>query len=381
MKTLFHCYDFPPMEGGVGAYMSHMARALRANGHAAAVVTGRVQGLPETEETEAGTVYRAYDRAEIGSARVRDLVLDIARAEKADVIEGADHLGECATLLPAKDRPPVLTKLHACQVLNVLRDSHVFHPWQHLTIRAALWRAREQLRRERACIEQADLTLVSSNRLLREIRQQGLNLPKRWGVLPNPITPVSGFASAEAPNPTVLFVGRAEIGKGIEYLRGMLADIIRVFPDAMLEMIGADTYARGIGSLREWLVRRMGPLMKRVRLLGKVDGAGLNAAYARAWVVVLPSRWDNFPVVVQEAMIRGKAVVASPHGGMPEMLEGTECRIADPAGGGFSESVIAVLKDPSLRARAGESARRRALTEYSPERVVSQYITFLEKNL
>jgi glycosyltransferase involved in cell wall biosynthesis len=382
VKVLFHCSEFPPVGGGVGAYMLNMARALGATGHQAAVVTSRAPGLPELDVSESfGPVYRIYDAAEAGSDRVRDRVLALARELRPDLIEGADHLGDCAGLLRHPRRPPVLVKVHACSAMEVLRRSHVLHRWQRLTIAAALLRHRRQLARERFSIEHADLLCAPSRRVLAELRRQGLSLPAGAEVIPNPMIAPEPSAGGEADRPTVLFVGRIDVGKGIEHLPAMLARLARTLPDVVLELAGPDGYARGLGSLRAWLEARLARGTGQARFLGRLGAPELAAAYRRAWVVVVPSRWDNFPTVLLEAMGHAKPVVASPHGGMPEMVEGTGGVIADPASPEFAEQVGQLLRDGQLRARAGASLREKLVRSYSPEAVVGAYIRFVASRL
>jgi glycosyltransferase involved in cell wall biosynthesis len=179
----------------------------------------------------------------------------------------------------------------------------------------------------------------------------------------------------------VLFVGRIEIGKGIEYLPAILSRLAREFPGLVLEIAGPDSYARGLGSLKAWLERRLAGTPGQVRFLGRLRGPELAAAYRRSWVVMLPSRWDNFPTVLLEAMGHARPAVGSPHGGMPEMLEGTLGAIADPASDQFAERVAELLRDPAQRARAGASLRERLERAYSPAVVVGAYVRFLEGRL
>jgi len=376
MNILFHCWEYPPRGSGIGRYIAHMAAALRAAGHTTIVVTSAGDGLPAGEETVGGFVYRAYDCAEIGSGRVRDFVLETARRHDVDLIEAVDHLGESAPVLAAAARPPVMVKAHYNDAIPALRNAQAVYPWQKATIGIASWRARRRIARERFSLERADLLAVPSRRLLAEIRRAGLCRATPAGILPNPIPPLAAWSQAEAPVPTVLLVGRIDIGKGVQYLPGILRELVRCVPGVRLEIAGDDSRARWLGSIREWLQRQFGPLAGNVRFLGPLDASALDEAYRRAWVVIAPSRWDTFPTVVLEAMVRGKAIVASPNGGMPEMLEGTECVVADPASTDFPGAVRALLADPRLRQRAGDTARAKAQRDYSPAVVVRSYVEF-----
>jgi glycosyltransferase involved in cell wall biosynthesis len=379
MNILFHCADYPPALTGVSAYIRDMSRALAGVGHRVAVVTARQAGCEE-ESVDAGvTVRRCYDRHEARSRSVGTRVLGLARDWRADVIEGADHLGECASLFPERVRPPILIKAHSCNALNVLNASEALYTWQTVTIALARLRVWRQCRAEVSCIRQADMLVTPSARMLEELNWQFTGLPERSGVIPNPIHAPEKPSPPESARPTLLFVGRLTLGKGIHALPGLLARVCREVPEVELNIVGPDGYARGIGSTRRWLERKFGADLERVRFAGPLYGDDLHAAYGAAWVVVVPSRWDNFPQVVLEAMVRRRAVVASPHGGMPEMLEGTGCPVADPDTPAFADAVLALLRDALRRKAAADAGHRRALSVYAPDVVASLYTRTLEK--
>ncbi|MBA4388121.1 MAG: hypothetical protein C0404_09080 [Verrucomicrobia bacterium] len=380
MKILFHCADYPPMVSGVAGYIRNMAKALVDAGHAALVVTRRAPGFAEESNDEGITVFRKYDRSEAGTARVADLVLGIARENKIDVIEGADHIGECAPVMKMRQSIPIHIKVHACQVVKVLRDSQINYPWQRITLALAFLRVHRQISNERYSIEHADLISVPTRRLVEELRKQGLRLSRSLAVIPNPIVDPAPSPVEMAGMPTVLFAGRIEFGKGIRFLPGIIRDVVRSVPGATLEMAGADSYARGVGSIRAWLERRLGDVGANVRFLGELDPAGMDHALRRAWVVIVPSLWDNFPNIVLEAMIRGKSIVTTPHGGMPEMLENTGCPIVPPDSSEFGREVVRFLEDRQLMNRVGTACRERALREYSPGAILPRYLQFLESH-
>jgi glycosyltransferase involved in cell wall biosynthesis len=294
-----------------------------------------------------------------------------------DWIEGAEHLGESALLLDRKSRPPVVIKAHYNDVLKYARYAQAHYRWQKLLIDLACWRDRDRLKREQYSLENGDVLTTPCARILKEMESQGLRLPARRYVVPNPITLINDWTNQEVPNPTLLLVGRIDIGKGIEYLPPLLDALTLTFPNLCLEIAGEDCYARFIGSTKRWLLRKLGKRSKYVKFLGMMSPAALDEAYRRAWVVIVPSRWDTFPTVVLEAMIRGKAIVASPHGGMPEMLSETECVVADPGRPEFSQAVVAFVSDPAKRKRAGASALKKASLSYNPKNIVSEYLAIL----
>ncbi len=84
-------------------------------------------------------------------------------------------------------------------------------------------------------------------------------------------------------------------------------------------------------------------------------------------------------MVILEAMAKGKAIVTSAHGGMPEMLAGTGSPIEEPSNFSFAEAVCRLLGDRRERESVGQ-ANWRKLQDYSPEKVIPRYLDFLKVN-
>ncbi len=384
MKILFHSWEYGTGGGGIAQYMLQMAEGLGNRGHQVFVVAGRREGYPEIEETAYGRVYRIYDRADVRSPSVTDRVLELAARHRVDVIEGADHWGECAGIINRSSRPPVLIKYHGCQIIDALTSAEVVYSWQRLTVGIALIRIWSQRRAERICVERADLAQAPSQKIIDDYNGQGTKLPGRLGIVPNMLArcpaPASGVHE-ESCRPTLLYAGRLELRKGIQYLPAILCKVREKFPDVVLELAGNDSYARGLGSTREWLQKQFKGMEKNVRFLGGLDGAALDAAYRRAAMLVFPTKWDNFPMVVLESMAYSKPIVTTRKGGMPEMLKGTGAIIADADSDDFSRGICDFLADADLRSRVGMACRERVMSHYMTAQVVEQYIQFLEKNL
>src|SRR5207237_8486917 len=61
-------------------------------------------------------------------------------------------------------------------------------------------------------------------------------------------------------------------------------------------------------------------LSGNVRLRGHCSGADLDDLYSTSDVVVLSSRSEGIPLVLMEAMVRGKVVLAPGITGIPELV-------------------------------------------------------------
>jgi glycosyltransferase involved in cell wall biosynthesis len=120
---------------------------------------------------------------------------------------------------------------------------------------------------------------------------------------------VHGLAHDAAADgaPCVLFVGRLSESKGV-------ADAVEAWRVAALPL---PLVFAGTGPLREKLERR------GFEVLGWLDRARLSAAYRRARVVLMPSRWQEpFGIAGLEALTFGVPVAAWRSGGIPEWHPG-----------------------------------------------------------
>jgi len=183
-------------------------------------------------------------------------------------------------------------------------------------------------------------------------------------------------APIEVPARTLLYVGRLERIKGVEYLLAAFAQIRTAHPDATLRIAGTGAYE---GRLRE-MVRSEG-YGDRVTFLGHRTRAELYAEYARASLVVVPSVWpEPFGKVGIEAMSVGRPVVGSDVGGVGEWLvHGVTGFLVPPAdSSACARAVCALFSDPGLMERMASAARTHAHAfsiEHHTERIVALYET------
>jgi glycosyltransferase involved in cell wall biosynthesis len=130
----------------------------------------------------------------------------------------------------------------------------------------------------------------------------------------------------------------------------------------------------GDGPERIVLQRRASELglAERVRILGFVNQSQLPPAYCAADLLVLPSLFEPFGLVVNEAMLCGLPVVVSDRvGARFDLVRPGENGFVFPAGN--VEALAAILRqslpDMETRARLGAAARRRMET-WSPREYV-----------
>jgi glycosyltransferase involved in cell wall biosynthesis len=151
----------------------------------------------------------------------------------------------------------------------------------------------------------------------------------------------------------VAVIGRLSPEKGHALFLEMARRIHRVRPDVRFLIVGDGP---GLAALRHE-ADRLG-LGDRVILTGFRDD--VRAVYAALDVLVIPSSKEGLPNVLLEAFAFGKPVVATPVGGIPEVLtEGENGYLVDPSDPDtLAERALALLDNPDLARSMGHCGRR-----------------------
>ncbi len=151
--------------------------------------------------------------------------------------------------------------------------------------------------------------------------------------------------------PRVLFVGGRFAEKGGEDLLAALGDALG--RDVELDLVTPADVAERPGV--------------RVHRLGPGDPQLLDLQQ-QADVFCLPTHGDAVPWAVLEAMACGTPVVASPVGGIPDLLGGGEAGVLAPFGDSraLGEALRALLADAPRREALAAAARQRCEERYDP---------------
>jgi N-acetyl-alpha-D-glucosaminyl L-malate synthase BshA len=100
-------------------------------------------------------------------------------------------------------------------------------------------------------------------------------------------------------------------------------------------------------------------------------------------VSLLPSETESFGLAVLEAQACEVPVVASRVGGIPEVVSDGESGFLSEVGNTdkMSDDVLKILNDDELHESFGKKGRELAVSRYSAEKIIPQYIKFYEKIL
>jgi glycogen synthase len=169
--------------------------------------------------------------------------------------------------------------------------------------------------------------------------------------------------------PVFAFQGRLVTTKGVRLLLDA-ARILREQNRSFELLIIGDGPERA--SLEQFA--RESQLDSQVCFAGRLNGTQLDAALARAAVVVVPSLGGEvFGLVVAENMLRALPIVASDLGAFTEVLGGAGLTFRTGDAVALAASLLRLLDDSSFSMSLGRRARDRALDFYSRDRMLESH--------
>jgi glycosyltransferase involved in cell wall biosynthesis len=158
------------------------------------------------------------------------------------------------------------------------------------------------------------------------------------------LSPFAGPPTPPPDTPVALFVGVLERYKAVDVLAEAWPEVVRRVPGARLRVIGKGSLPAPNGPGIEWT-----PSLSTQEVATALDAATL---------LVLPSRSEGMGRVIVEAFCRGRPVVGSRVGGIPDLVEdgrtGVLVEPGDPKA--LGDALVRVLAEPKLAARLGAAA-------------------------
>ena len=346
MRIYFVSQGYPPTDtSGIARWTHECARSLVARGHEVHVVTRSATEANYVDFLEGVWLHCVIDLSEGENAfvspvpipasisrRAGAVVREIRRSEK---IWGVDIVSApiwdlegilCATHLTV----PVIMSLHTTYKLAM-----PFKPEWTSNADYCLNHVNKVIEGERWLLANSQHVLSNSQEVIADINQAYDNVlhRRRNAVitvqhgLGEPKQSDEGARGHHKSNDIkkfkIFFVGRLEERKGPDQLLAALLQIPTSLANVEIVFAGKspgleDNYVKSVMALVKKVEERC-PL-STIRFLGYVSDTELDLHYATADIVVAPSRFESFGLIVIEAMRHGAPVVASNIGGMREII-------------------------------------------------------------
>jgi len=420
MRVVFATeYYHPWVPGGSPWSIRLLARELRRRGVDVVIVTPNYGGAPAREEIDGVPVRRFPVRRRLppgpSLAPVRDhvnplfhlrfarAVVSAARELGADVLHAQEKHALVGTFLAGRwlRRPvfvtlrdfglicPITTCLLShthvpadCSATKLQRECAPFFldhyvpggSRRRLRVRLSLALLYLDARLKGALLRRVDGVTGVSAAILDIFERAGRIPAGRGHVVYNlppsspegmPIDRSRRLAEFGLPDrPTILFVGKASLGKGFPVFVEAARLVTARVPEASFVAVGERVSS--------------GPAESApVLTLGRRSHADVEALYSLAHMVVHPAVWpEPFSRVPLEAASFSRPVVGTRIGGTPEAIEdevtGLLVERNDPAA--LARAIEGLLADPTRRERMGREAAVAVARTFSAERVVDQLL-------
>lgn len=330
-------YDDDPPLGGQGVVVHGMRAALQRRGVPVHSISGRGEN--------AIAVARRTGRAPLDLSLQLNRYPRIMLRAAPDVVHA--HGGPGGVLIWKRLGVPLVYTAH-----HTYRQAH----------------ARGSMKRLLAGVEarsyrQAAMVLPVSRSTANSLLEMGIPA-SRIEVLPNGVDTID-VPGVVHEDGRVLFVGRLEREKGV-------LDALEVFGEVAATLPGMRGVVVGGGSLEAQVRRAVAAGDGRVEYLGSLDRAALHREYARAAIVVVPSRFEGLGMVALEAQSAGTPVVGYDVDGLRDAIGGGGVLV--PAGdvSALRDAVVRLLGDPGRRSELGERGREAMRAEQSWDSVAAR---------
>ena len=354
MRVLFWSSAFWPSIGGVQVLAAKLLPALEERGFEHLVVTSK-SGCNEHEVEHFNGIPVHYfpfwsSMADVERlAQTRKQLSELKRSFAADLIHinGVSRSDFFHHLTAQVHPAPLLISLHNGWPQE--EDKIVKR-----TLRSAAW-----------VVGCSEATLDEGRQLVAEIKvrssviHNGLDVPSEQ---PEPIS---------FDPPRLLCLGRLVEDKGFDLALDAVAVLQENFPQLSLTIAG-DGPARAD---LEQQASRLG-ISGAVHFAGWVEPGEIPKLVNASSIVVVPSRWQEpFGLVVLEAALMARPVVATRVGGLPEVIvnEQTGLLVEPENAAALAKAIKSLLEQPTVAAQMGQAGKSRALANFSFERYVKAY--------
>lgn len=353
MKILFVSDFYYPHIGGVTEHIYHLANEFEEMGHKVSVLTANIEGDLKPDERR---VIR------LGKSMVIPMNQSCARitgwvnlSSLSEIVNSFDviHIhGIIAPTLP-------LFSLKVSRKTNIF----TFHPTFEYSV---LYKIFKNYLND--YFKRIDGKIAVSKTARDSICKY---FPGNYRIIPNGVDPNRFKDSAGEKNPfELLFVGRIEPRKGLQFLIDALPEIKQEFPQVKLTVVGS--------GYKKMKLNIPPKIKNSIRFLGFVSPSNLPEIFSRASVFVSPAiSGESFGIVLLEAMASGTPVIASD-------IPGYRCVVRDKKNGLFvaprnhhdiADKITKLLRDKNLRRELIEGGLSTA-KEYSWNTIAKNIIDF-----
>ncbi len=391
MKYWLLTTEYPPFfGGGIAAYTELTARMLYNHGHYVRVFIYDKEAHGIQETISQGVLVTRFSQLTADSRHIMGFVANLSysyadiiaqyinKEGPPDIIESQEYLGLPYFLLQRKwTLDPVMAQLRV--IVTAHNPKFLLDPID----RAATYQLPDYWigEMERFSLRAAD-AVISPSAFLKEALKTALP-GLEVAVIANPYELPEEPSTTIPREPRLLYVGRLQYFKGVLDLLEQVAPLWDRGFKWPLDLVGKDTsfYLKN-KTFAEEIHSRYASYIKQglISIHPQIPPNELDRIYRRAGLVVIPSRFDNLPYVLLEAMSRECVVVATGTGGQQEVIVDKQSGfVCQP--GELGESIEKASRQSIEASRSmGKKARERAAQWTQPDAIYRQKMALVQSH-
>jgi glycosyltransferase involved in cell wall biosynthesis len=382
LRILTITHNYPRFSGDpAGAFVQRIAAGAAAHGHHVEVLAPHAPGTPVVEDrlgvrlhrfrygpeplervAYTGGLHQTTLLSPVAALGLPGFLLGFGLAVRRALAQFKPDLIHAHWWFPSgwfasRERTPYLITCHGSDV-RLLDRSRVIR------------------RAGRGVFQKAARVTAVSNFLANDLARLLPRTIPHPAVTPMPID-IAGFLDGATGNktnpPRILYAGNLIASKGVDVLVRAAAELKRRGVAFELKVLGQGSALQSLKTL----AREFG-LEGQVVWSPFVAQTLMPREYSTSTVTVLPSQGqaEGLGLTLVEALLAGCAVVGTPTGGIPEVVQhehtGLIAKAGDPVD--LADQLQRMLSDVTLRERLTRAGKELALLRYSPEPAIARFL-------
>jgi len=388
MKIALLTEKYTPDIGGLAISSERFARSLSTAGYEPRVFAPTLSLPPSEQQTHISsgvsvTRFGAHKRVDDTLVNWFELIVEEHKREPFDLLHAyfLTQAGFVATYAGKYLNIPSVVSIRGNDIERSAFDpskfSHVMYALQNAS--AVTTNATELAKKAKAFIDR-EIFLIPNG-----VDTEHFKPTKKNDTLANALLEsdsllsVSGEQAPRLQNPVIGFVGELREKKGLKTLLSAYAQANKKRPTALL--IVGDVRLGEDKKVFDELASSIPN--SQIIVTGFVSPNDLPAYYSLMDVFVHPSLRDGLPNALLEAMACEKVVVATPVGGILDVVKDGENGSIVPVNDeeALSKAIIELLSDESNRHRFGKSARETILQNFTLQKELEGNLAIYKKLL
>jgi glycosyltransferase involved in cell wall biosynthesis len=199
--------------------------------------------------------------------------------------------------------------------------------------------------------------------------------------LPNSVNTELFYPKGQKEKGLLLFVGRIDVGKGLEVLLRSLQYLDKKCRLVIIGPMGS------VPSYNELVLKLIQEESEKtfhiIEYLGALDHDKIVEWYQKAEMVIVPSFEEAFSIVILESLSCETPVVATKVGGIPEIIENNINGLLVPPNNPekLGKSIQFLLDNEKIRIELGKEGRKSVIRKYSLDAIATKLSVFYRRLL